>query len=124
MTAGIDHDLLNQVPGDTDLIAWFDGQVPSFHDAEVLELALDRVQSRCRVKIHAFRMTSETDTEGYFKCVKHVIVTFEFAHVCALELEGFNHQNAIYGLELLRLPNGRILMEMEAAYGFAEKSRP
>ena len=117
MTGGIDHDLLKEIPGGPDLIAWFDGRVPSFHDAEVVELLLDRIESRCRLKIHGFRITPDLDNEGYFVSVKHVVVTLQLTHVTDLKLEDYNHQNVIDGLGLVRKPNGRILVTLEPCYG-------
>ncbi len=117
MTGGIDHELLKQLPGGPDLIAWFGGCVPSFHDAEIVELALDRVQSCCRIKIHAFERTPETYATGHYVCVKHVVVTLRLLHVMNLQLDDFNHQNALDYLGILRQPNGNILLTMEPCYG-------
>lgn len=117
MTGGIDHELLKELPGGLDLIAWFDGHVPSFHDAEVVELVLDRTESKCRLKIHGFRTTPDLDNEGYFVSVKHVVVTLQLTHVTELKLEDYNHQNVIGGLGLARKQNGHILLTLEPCYG-------
>ena len=117
MTNTLDQDLLKGVPGGPELIAWFGGRVPRFHDAEIVELVLERTQSRCRLKVHAFVPTPELDAKGCFVCTKHVIVTFQLTDVCELELTGFNHQNAILGLSLSRQPNGNLLLELDPAYG-------
>jgi hypothetical protein len=50
---------------------------PTFHDAEVLDLHLERTAARCLFHVHAFRMTSETDDRGYFICDRHIVVAFE-----------------------------------------------
>lgn len=60
-------------------------------------------------------------SEGYFVSVKHVVVTFQLDRVCELELSDFNHQNVIGGLNLARLPNGHILLELEPCYGLYGK---
>lgn len=117
MTDSLDHDLLKELPGGPDLIAWFGGRVPSFHDAEIVELVLERTESRCRLKVHAFETTPDLDAEGYFISVKHVVVTFQLAHISELELTDFNHQNVIDGIGLTRLPNGHILLKLEPCYG-------
>lgn len=117
MTGGIDHDLLKEIPGGLDLIAWFDGHVPSFHDAEIVELVLDRIESRCRLKIHVFRTTPDLDNEGYFVSEKHVVVTLQLTHVTNLKLEDYNHQNVIDGLGLIRKTNGHTLVTLEPCYG-------
>jgi hypothetical protein len=54
-------ELLGELSGGSELIQWFDGHVPSFHDAEVLSLSLDRDSARCEIRIHTFAMTSEVD---------------------------------------------------------------
>jgi hypothetical protein len=121
VAAALDQDLLKEVPGGPDLIQWFAGRVPSFHDAEVIDLALERRNSLCRIKIHAFEGTRDLDSEGYFVSVKHVVVTFQLDRVCELELSDFNHQNVIDGINLARLPNGHILLELEPCYGLYGK---
>ncbi len=84
---------------------WF-GSWPSFHDAEVLSMYLDRKPLETRpgpslvVRVHAFEMTREVDDRGYYKLRKHAIVTLEFAGVEGISLDGFNCQNALAGLDL------------------------
>ena len=78
---------------------WF-GQVPSFHDAEILDLHLKR-EGASTLKVHAWNMTSKV-RNGYFVLGKHAVVEFTFEGITDLELEEFNHQNAIDGLTLSR----------------------
>jgi hypothetical protein len=113
----VNADLLQEVEGGRELIAWFDGSIPSFHDSEIVELALERENSRCRLKVHGFRMTPDLDDRGYYITVKHVVIAFQFEHVAELELSDFNHQNIIDGLNLSRQPNGNFLLKMEPCYG-------
>jgi hypothetical protein len=84
---------------------WF-GYWPSFHDAEVLSMDLNR---RPREKgpgpslvarLHTFEMTSEVDDRGYYKLRKHAIITLEFDGIEGISLDGFNGQNALAGLDL------------------------
>ena len=109
--------LLGEVPGGQQLLEWFDGRAPSFHDAEVLELSLDRNKARCSIKIHAFRMTSEVDAKGYFVLDKHVLVSFRLEGVVNLELNDFNEQNAILGMALSRTADQGFRLELDPAYG-------
>jgi len=88
------------IPGAADLAAFF-GYWPTFHDAEVLTIALDRY-SGCRVVIHAFRMTSGVDSAGYYVLDKHAIVTFiiegfpaDSSGIVNTGIEGFNYQNVL-----------------------------
>lgn len=112
-------ELLNTVAGGTDLLEWFGGHAPSFHDAEVLGVTLDREGARCILKVHAFEMTSEVDRNGYFVCTRHAVVTFELGDVTSLELADFNHQNAIMGLSVVRSEDGGFGLEVEPAYGLS-----
>jgi hypothetical protein len=113
----MDLDVLSKVPGGTDLILWFDGTLPSFHDAEVLEVLLERANASCRVKVHGFRTTPDLDEKGYYVSIKHVVITFQFLQVEKLELTDFNHQNVIDGLDLTRQSGGKILFDMKPCYG-------
>ena len=84
---------------------WF-GYWPSFHDAEVLSLYLDRRPLEAGpgpslvVRVHTFEMTREVDDRGHYKFRKHAIITLEFDGVEEMSLDGFNGQNALAGLDL------------------------
>ena len=43
-------------------------------------------------------MTNDVDAKGYFVLAKHTLVTMRFYDIENLKLEGFNHQNVIFGL--------------------------
>jgi hypothetical protein len=88
------------VHGGPDLIAWFGGE-PRFHDAEVATLNLRR-RSESTLNVHFWTATAEVDGRGCYVLDHHVIVTFAIEEICDLEIEGFNHQNVIYGLRLFR----------------------
>nr|WP_295383162.1 Imm50 family immunity protein [Pseudoxanthomonas sp.] len=98
------------------------GYWPNFHDAEVVELSLMRAGESsafpsARVKIHAFRVTSEIDDRGRYVTTDHSLVTMLFERVEALELDGFNHQNAINRLRIEAIDGDRLAVNFEAAYG-------
>jgi hypothetical protein len=82
------------------LITEIFGFWPSFHDAEVLEVTLqrgaaDHAGPSLSAKIHVFEMTADVGSSGHFVCRNHMIVEFRFSEIENLEMEGFNHQNAI-----------------------------
>jgi hypothetical protein len=110
---------LDGVAGGDDLLEWFEGRVPSFHDAEVLALHLDRDAATCRLKIHTFEMTAEVDGEGHSVTTKHVVVSFELKSVTALSLTDFNHQNVIYGLSITRDSGGEFHLNLEPCWGLS-----
>lgn len=80
------------------------GEWPSFHDAEVLRVRLDRGDGRSPVHleadVHVFAMTSEVDDRGFFVLRDHTLVTLRFDGIADLDLGGFNHQNVLFSLSL------------------------
>lgn len=117
--AATDRKWLERIPGGKALVAWFDGHVPTFHDAEVASLVLDTLAERCVLRVAAFIMTPEVDAAGFFILKAHVVVAFTLDGVSGLELDGFNHQNVIYGLSMVATPDGGVRLEMEPCHGLA-----
>jgi hypothetical protein len=108
------------------------GYWPSFHDAEVLDFQLWRgdvapEESRyifpiLTLKMHCFEMTKEVTPEGFFVLRNHTLVTFKFYDVGDVQMRGFNHQNAIFGLSINRLersqrPSPYYFVGLEPAFG-------
>jgi len=93
------------------------GQWPSFHDAEVIDVNLWRGRVHpdkglwefpvLTVKVHLWKMTREVDSKGYFICENHTLCTLVFREVADLSMTGFNHQNAIFDLEIERKERDR-----------------
>lgn len=88
------------IDGTEELLRIF-GEWPSFHDAEILSVLLDRNPQDGRygptitVKVHCFQMTSEV-VDGYYKTIKHNVVTFAFYDVVEFHLSyGFGQQNSL-----------------------------
>jgi len=100
-----------RIEGSEKLIGIF-GYWPSFHDAEVIELHFWRGDANpdsgsyhlpvFTVKLHVWEITDKVNVEGYFERVKHTLTTIRFYDVDEFKMEGFNHQNAILGLDLVR----------------------
>jgi hypothetical protein len=86
------------IPGGSNLIAWF-GQVPDFHNAEIVSFGLRR-RAPSMLVLHAWNVTSEADDRGHFVLDKHAVVTFALEDIIDLQLNGFSHQNVILGLQL------------------------
>lgn len=79
------------------------GSWPSFHDAEIHRIRLDRgvaVPPSLEADIHVFDMTSDVTPDGHFALKNHTIVTMHFGGVDQLELNSFNHENVLFGLTL------------------------
>jgi hypothetical protein len=79
------------------------GCFPSFHDAEVLRIVLDRgdggVLPTLEAHIYVFEMTSEIK-DGKYILKNRSLVTFQFVEIDELSLEGFNHQNVLSALSI------------------------
>jgi len=86
------------VAGASELVSWF-GYWPSFHDAEVLSIHLNR-SGESAVAILTWHTTNRVDERSYFIDTKHFIVTFILEGIQAVQLADFNHQNVISGLSL------------------------
>lgn len=87
------------VAGGAELLDWF-GRVPSFHDAEIIDLHLKRGDIS-KLRIDAWNMTEKVK-KGYLIAEKHAVVEFSLDRITYLDLDEFNHQNVIAGLILSR----------------------
>lgn len=86
------------------------GSWPSFHDAEILNLTLDRSgpdAPTLKIQIHVFEMTSEMDPAGHFVLRDHRVVTLLFTRVMLEELRGFNEQNVIFSMDISSIDSGK-----------------
>ena len=99
---------------------------PSFHDAEVLAIRLDRSGAsggpELEADVHVFEMTSTVMPAGFYELRHHTLVTLRFEGVDELSLEGFNNQNALMGLlieDISSRPQELLKCEVtfDAAYG-------
>jgi Immunity protein 50 len=109
-------ELIHDVPGADDLLKWF-GKWPSFHDAEVLGIELNRKGASC-LRIHTWEMTKEIDAKGYYVNRKHVVVSFFLENLKDVELAGFSSQNVVFGLTLTRVVGG-FQLSLDPSYGVA-----
>ncbi|HJZ92981.1 MAG TPA: Imm50 family immunity protein [Gemmataceae bacterium] len=102
-------DVVERIAGSEKLLSIF-GYWPSFHDAEVLWMRLDRHPHgegngpTLEVLVHAFEMTSEINPEGYYVLRHQVLVHMQFREIVELTLDGFNIQNVLWGIEVSALP--------------------
>jgi hypothetical protein len=104
------------VEGAKNLRDWF-GFWPSFHDAEVICLHLNR-RAASSLFLHTWEMTRDTDERGYYVLAKHVVVEFVLEEILDLNLNGFSHQNVLFGLTIEMVENGFRLV-LEDSYGIA-----
>ena len=84
------------------------GRWPGFHDGEVHRVVLDRIKSTengsylpsVELVVRGWNLTEEVSEAGFYKLERDSLVHFLFEQVTDLELDGFNHQNVLSGLEL------------------------
>ena len=105
-----------EVQGAADLHEWF-GYWPSFHDAEIIGLHLNR-EGSSSLRVHTWEMTKELDAKGYYVLAKHVIVEFLLEEITDLSLNGFGHQNVIFGLGVQKTGSGFRLI-LDECYGLS-----
>lgn len=108
---------LENVPGATVLFEWF-GYWPSFHDAEIISLELNR-KGISNLKVYFWHTDwSKTDSDRRFFQDKFVTVNFAIENINDLELYDFSHQNVISLLTLTPKEN-LIEIEMGSCYGMS-----
>ncbi len=82
----MEFDFTTEIDGSKLIFDWF-GYWPSFHDAEIISINLQRVSSddlqssSLFALVHAFEMTSEVIETGHYKLIKHCVIEFEFVSV-------------------------------------------
>src|SRR5580765_4442884 len=89
---------LANLPGAQVLIDWF-GVWPSFHDAEVISIELNR-ESASKLRIHYFSTSNRTNERGYYITEKHAIVSFIMEDIAQLQLTDFNQQNVLSSISV------------------------
>jgi len=128
MTSDQKPSIYDELPGGPELLRWF-GEVPSFHDAEIVSLDLRR-WGQSALCVHGFVANYRAELGSDLVFDKHAIVKFAIEDIMDLQLDGFSHQNVIGGLILQRATDrGRanyyslpqspedIEIELEPCYG-------
>jgi hypothetical protein len=111
-----DSEILARIPGVDQVVARF-GEWPSFHDAEIIELDLNRRRTS-RLRIHTWGKTNGVNERGEYVFDKHAVVTFELEDVTDLELADFSHQNVIFDLQVEPSDDG-FRLTLWPSYGLA-----
>jgi hypothetical protein len=94
------------IAGASSVVAEFNGEWPSFHDAEVIRFALERAESAgggkavAAMLVHVRRYESrDVGTANYHQAVvKSVLIDFRFTDVQDVCVSNFNSQNVIDGI--------------------------
>lgn len=99
------------------------GRFPSFHDSEIVRLALERGSRNesgpiLTAEVHVFEMTKEVDSQNKFILKNHTLAALRFAGVRDLVIDDFNQQNVVGGLSIESSPNGHeFSVAFESLYG-------
>ncbi len=101
------------------------GEWPSFHDAEVHRLTLNRTGEdgpSLEVVIHAFKMTDEVTASGHCRLCNHTLITIRFSGVALEHILDFNHQNVMSGLAISAIDpeshsGRRLAVQISASFG-------
>jgi hypothetical protein len=107
---------LSVIDGALELYDWF-GKWPTFHDAEIVSLHLNR-RGLSSLFIHTWDMTNEVDERGFYVLEKHVVVELALEDIVGMDFDGFNHQNVISGLDIEKKNEGFVLT-FGPCYGLA-----
>ncbi len=108
----------HDIEGYEEVVRWFGGW-PSFHDAEIVSIHLER-EGLSAVRLHTWNVSTRTDAEGRFVRDREAIVVIEFSDIHWVRVEGedANRQNVIRGLMLHDAANGHRLV-LSPSYGLA-----
>jgi hypothetical protein len=100
------------------------GRWPSFHDAEVVRVLLERPPEgvRLEAQLRVWEMTPDLDPSGHFIRKNETLVTLQFLGVHLGCFEGFNTQNVIASLDVSTIApeeheGRRLLVQMPSLYG-------
>lgn len=105
---------LSDLPGGRELVDWF-GFAPRFHDANLLEISLIS-SGPSHLRLHAFRMNSDTDEQGYYRLDKHALITITLDDVTQIHLSDFDVPGIISDLRFLNV-EGEIEVGWTSSYG-------
>jgi hypothetical protein len=96
--------VLPDIPGGAALVEWY-GRVPNFHDGFVLSTRLAS-DGPSEIRIHTWRMTSQTDERGYFILDKHAVVTFALEDILEVNLNKISAIGCIMQLDVTTTRDG------------------
>ncbi len=90
---------------------------PTFHDAEVRKLRLDREGVCLELEVYVFTTGRDTDERGFYRLSAECLLTLRFYEVEEVKLEGFNHQNVLFSLTVAK--EQRFEVELESIFGIS-----
>jgi hypothetical protein len=118
----VNNDAIERIENHEKLLEMFSGW-PSFHDAEVIGIELNREGPNPPVltlNIYVFSLSSALNEQGHFVKSREAIVTFEFFGVGLDHIDGFNAQNVLSSLRIASKPGAdtpRLQVGLVPLYG-------
>lgn len=108
-----------KITGADSVANWF-GEWPSFHDAEIMTLHIDRERGASFMRVRAFTRSNRVDSDGHFIRERDALVVFEFTGIRSIRIEGEDAdvQNVISGLIVEDLNDG-FRLSLGPCYGIA-----
>lgn len=99
--------------------------VPSFHDAEIISILINRelldqeIGVSLKVEVLIYKLFEEFEKEGKkFKRFNNAVAAFKFLESKFEQLEYFNHQNVINDLHISQIENSdKYSVHFESIYG-------
>jgi hypothetical protein len=92
------------------------GRWPTFHDAEVMTLWLDRSGPCLRLRMTVFEaLHDQVDDRGFYRKINECVVTLRFEEIRELVLSDFNHQNVLFGISFE--VDGAVRVTIEGTFG-------
>lgn len=127
----------SQLVRNAELLTDIFGDWPSFHDAEITSIRLERDGGDQRegpnlcITFHLFKGRPDPSRRSGVTWYDHTLATLEFSFVSELKLEGFNHQNVVFDLNIsdLKPPGGRgphvpeLRVMIESSFGLRAEFR-
>jgi hypothetical protein len=98
------------------------GYWPSFHDAPVVGFRYDQEGAGAvDLTVHGWEMTADVDERGFFRLIKHHLISFVFLGISDAELDQFDPENILLGLSFSSLEeldaDGRFRVTLDSAMG-------
>jgi hypothetical protein len=98
------------------------GYWPSFHDAPVVGFRYDEEgDGAVDLTVHGWEMTPDVDERGFFKLIKHHLISFVFLGISDAELDQFRAENILFGLGFSSLEEfnvaGKFSVTLDSAMG-------
>lgn len=87
--------------------------------ATLLAFMTPRLPASCLLRVHGFKVTRSVKPDGPYIFEGHAVFTFRIDEVAGMQLDDFNHQNALMDLRIARGPNEGFRMELHPAFGLS-----